>query len=61
MGALAGWLLSLTPPGSWIVEGLRFFGVPAASSKLYEIGAAAGFTTGFLKLSVSPPRIRSKN
>ena len=55
MGAFAGWLFSLTFLGRWIIQGLNIFRLGIHPGNLYQIGAAAGFFSGFSKFYVKSP------
>jgi len=48
LGAFAGWVLSLTFLGDFVIEGFKVFGIEA-SGKLVMIGALFGFVAGFFK------------
>ena len=41
--ALAAWLMSLTPLGTWVAAGLKLLYIYVQSEDLYKIGAALGF------------------
>ena len=51
IGAFAGWILSLTPFGSWIEEGFASIGIDARG-KLVAIGALLGFISGFFRHTI---------
>jgi len=52
MGAIAGWLLSLTPMlGPLVISGFHSFGL--VNVDLVAIGAALGFVAGFFKSNPS--------
>jgi len=52
IGAFIGWVVSLTPLGILVEEGLRIFNIEV-SGKLPHLGAALGFITGFLKGTIT--------
>ncbi|MDA8089304.1 MAG: hypothetical protein M0Z61_03645 [Nitrospiraceae bacterium] len=54
-GGVLGWLFSLMFLGRWIVEGLRAFRLNMPIDNLYQVGAAAGFLSGFFKFSIKSP------
>lgn len=47
-GLLTGWVVSITPLGSFVEDGVLSMGFDVAG-KLPAIGAAFGFFTGFIK------------
>ncbi len=51
VGAFTAWLLSFTFMGDWITAGLNSINIKAVTGDLYNIGAAAGFASGFFKFS----------
>ncbi len=55
MGAVLGWVFSLTFLGRWIVDGFRAFRFDLSAGNLYQIGAAVGFLSSFFKFSVKAP------
>ena len=60
MGAILGWVFSLTFLGRWVVEGLRAFRFDVSAGNLYQIGAAAGFLFSFFKFSIKAPSLDFK-
>jgi hypothetical protein len=52
VGAFTAWVVSLTPIGSWIIDGLSIFGFNA-QGKLVEFGALLGFVSGFFRSSAT--------
>lgn len=48
IGAFAGWLLSITFLGDWVISGFAVFGIDA-KGKLVIIGAVLGFLSGFFR------------
>lgn len=49
-GAFAGWVISLTFLGDWLISGFKVFGFDV-TNKLPMIGALFGFLAGFFKSS----------
>jgi hypothetical protein len=48
IGSIGGWLLGLSPVGTWIAGGLKLIHVEAQAVDIYKLGALLGFTKGFL-------------
>ncbi len=48
VGALGGWLLGITPVGTWIAGGLQAVHIEAHAGDIYKVGALLGFIRGFL-------------
>ena len=48
IGALGGWLLGLTPLGTWIAGGLKLIHVEAQAGDIYKVGALLGFMKNFI-------------
>jgi len=46
--SVVAWLVSLTPVGTWVAEGLKLLYISAQREDLYKLGAAFGFVKGFL-------------
>jgi hypothetical protein len=55
IGAFSGWILSLTPLGPMVEEGLTLLGVQA-KGKITVIGAMLGFIAGFFRQIVKVER-----
>lgn len=58
--ALAAWLLSLTPVGTWVAAGLKLLYINVQREDLYKLGAAIGFIKCFLARSVKQPCLQKK-
>jgi hypothetical protein len=49
LGAVTGYLISLTPLGNMVVIGMKTLFKIDASNRIVEIGATLGFLTGFFQ------------
>jgi hypothetical protein len=58
VGALGGWLLSLTPVGAWIAGGLKLVHIEAQAGDIYKVGALFGFIRSFLMRTNSRSKTR---
>lgn len=49
LGALAGWVIGLTPMAAWVVAGASQVGITLSAPSLWQLGAFLGFVGMFFR------------